>query len=85
MGEMNKMWVVYGGKTYESLSWIKELYSFILWPAQTPLQRSSASFLEKVRRDIFVRKADPEKKLVYVTCEHWKTLKLGDKKKVVII
>ena len=29
MEEMNKIWVVYGGKTYESFDWRRKFYSLI--------------------------------------------------------
>ena len=66
-------------KTYEFFSWLKQTYSILRRPAETPLQTVPVSFLEKVGRDLFAYKNDPERKLVYANHEHWKTLKVEDK------
>ena len=41
---------------------------------QTPLQELSASFLDQMHRDILPCKIYPEKKLAYVTRDHWENL-----------
>ena len=50
MEEMNKIWVVYGGKTYESFNWIRKFYSLINWTGPFNFKNLGRGSLEGYRR-----------------------------------
>ena len=74
MEEMNKMWVVYGEKTYESFNWIRKFYSSINWTGPFNLKNLGRNSSEGFRRMLFSAEKKPKRKLIYTTLEYWKKL-----------
>ena len=82
MEEMNKIWVVFNGKTYESFSWLKNFYTHIKWPNHSALQGLSGPFLEGICRDLFKTEKNPERRLAYTTFDECKSLQPMKRKKL---
>ena len=85
MEEMNKIYLAYGRKTYESFNWLDKFYSYIRWPNHSVLQGLSGPFLENVRRQLFSLEKNIDSKHVYTTFHQRKKRTPDQKKKVVLI
>ena len=70
------------GKTYQSCNWLHLIYT---WLRSIYYDNIPASVIENLKRQSLNLERDAQKKLVYTTHEHWKTLSTENKRKVVII